>query len=86
MSDENKPGSNEVDFDKINLRKQIDEEREKFLAKGGLIKRYIPPFAITNFLSCDIFVPGEGSKPSKLGLVDTMPRKPRPEKKFGKKS
>lgn len=85
MSDENKPGSNEVDFDKLNLRKQIDQGRKTYLAMGGMIKKFIPPFAPTNFLVCDTFIPGEGSVPSKLGLVDTLKRKPRPEKKFGKK-
>lgn len=78
-------GFDENQFDKPSLRKEIDAKRVDYLAKGGTIKKYIPPFQEGNFYHCDTFVTGEGSSASKMGITDTMPRKPRPEKKFGKK-
>jgi len=78
-------GFDEAQFEKPAERKLIDKEREKYLSKGGTIKRLMPPFLPNNFLECDVFVPNEGSHQSAPGVKDTMSRTPRPEKKFGKK-
>jgi hypothetical protein len=79
-------GFNEDQFIKPSERKLIDEQRPIYLAKGGTIKRFIPPFKEDYFIHCDVFTPNVGSSQSKEGVTDTMKRIPRPEKKFGKKS
>ncbi len=71
--------------EKATERRLIDEQREVYHDKNGMTKKYIAPFTADNYYYCDIFIPGEGSIPSEEGLKDTMVRKPRPEKKFGKK-
>lgn len=87
MSDE-KPiiteGFDENQFGKPAERKEIDREREVYLASGGTIKRFIPPFMPENFIHCDTFTPGVGSTQSQIGVKDTKARVPRPEKKWKK--
>lgn len=65
--------------------KEIQEKIPAYLASGGTIKKIIITKGVISIIECDVFVPGEGSHPSALGLKDTKARKPRPEKKFGKK-
>lgn len=78
-------GFDEAQFEKPVERKLIDRERQIYLDKGGTIKKYIPPFVEDNYYECDIFIPGDCSIQSEPGIKDTMERKPRPEKKFGKR-
>jgi hypothetical protein len=82
---ENTDGFDEAQFEKPILRQEIDAKRKVYLAEGGKIHKFIPPFAPDYFVECDIFIPGVGSFASDTGLKDTKIRKPRPEKKFGKK-
>ncbi len=72
-------------FQKPDLRKEIDAKREIYLREGGMIRKYMTPIHEDNYLVCDGFKPGEGATMSALGLKDTKVRKPRPEKKFAKK-
>lgn len=74
---------NEEQFVKPSLRKLINKEREVYLDKGGMIKKFYPPYEPGNFYLCDVFIPDEGSIASEANLVDTMERIPRPTK--GKK-
>jgi hypothetical protein len=87
MSDLNSfdPVQFDIDGDKPVERQLIDAERAKYLAKGGTIKKIVPPYSKDSFYECDIYIPGEGSFQSSPGVKDTLVRKPRPEKKFGKK-
>lgn len=87
MSDEKivVDGFDETQFGKPTERKAIDDARKVYLAEGGTIKRFIPPFMPENFIHCDTFVAGEGSTQSQIGIKDTKVRIPRPEKKWQKK-
>lgn len=86
MTDTNNPtGFDEIQFEKPLLRKEIDEKRQVYLDEGGKIHKFIPPYAANYFVECDKFIPNVGSFASDVGLKDTKIRKPRPEKKFGKK-
>jgi hypothetical protein len=82
-------GFDEAQFEKPAHRREIDAKRQEYLAKGGTIKRFIPPFMPSNFYHCDAFEPGVGAYQTPDGLAkgikDTMERKPRPPKTFGKK-
>jgi hypothetical protein len=82
---ENTDGFDEGQFEKPILRAEIREKRKQYLAEGGKIHKFIPPFKVDYFVECDIFIEGVGSFASDTGLKDTKVRKPRPEKKFGKK-
>jgi hypothetical protein len=79
------PKQFDIDGDKPIERQLIDNGRKVYLAKGGTIKKIVPPYQPDSFYHCDIFVEGEGSKQSSPEVKDTMTRKPRPEKKFGKR-
>lgn len=70
---------------KTHDRAEIDREREIYHDKGGTTKKYFPPYDIEKYCHCDVFIPGEGSIQSEPDIKDTMVRKPRPEKKFGKR-
>lgn len=86
MSDIEIDNTDPYQFGKPRDRKEIDDKRGAYLASGGMIHKIIPPYGTTPIVvECDVFVPGEGSHPSAAGLKDTKVRKPRPEKKFGKK-
>lgn len=85
MTIENPTGFDEAQFEKPLLRREIDAKRQVYLAEGGKIHKYIPPFAKDYFIECDKFIPNVGSFASDTGLKDTKTRKPRPERKFGKK-
>lgn len=87
MSDLNifDPVQFEIDGDKPIERQLIDQKRAEYLAKGGTIKKIVPPFTAESFYHCDIFIEGAGSFQSSPEVKDTLVRKPRPEKKFGKK-
>jgi hypothetical protein len=65
--------------------KEIAKKIPEYLASGGTIKRITLEKGVSVVAECDVFVPGEGSYPSKLKVKDTKVRIPRPEKKFGKK-
>lgn len=79
-------GFDESQFEKPTQRRLIDVEREKYLAAGGTIKKYIPPYQEGHFYHCDVHQPHYGGLQSTPGVTDTLVRKPRPPKKFGKKS
>ena len=77
--------TDEYQFGKPMDRKEIEDKIPAYLASGGTIKRITIEKSVTIVSECDVFVPGVGSHPSKLGVKDTKVRVPRPEKKFGKK-
>lgn len=64
----------------------IDIEREKYFERGGTIKVIVPPYNSDDpkYYHADGFVPGEGAVQLSPDAKDTMVRKPRPPKKYGK--
>ena len=85
MTDVIEAPSDEYQFGKPQDRKEIQDKIPGYLASGGTIKRITIEKGVTMVSECDVFVPGEGSHASKLGVKDTKVRVPRPDKKFGKR-
>lgn len=77
--------ADEYQFGKPMDRKKIQDKIPAYLASGGTIKKITLVKGDYVVTECDVFVPGVGSHPSKLGVKDTKVRTARPEKKFGKK-
>jgi len=82
MTDVVESPTDEYQFGKPMDRKEIQDKIPEYLASGGTIKKITIEKGDTIVTECDVFVPGVGSHPSKLGVKDTKVRTARPEKKW----
>jgi len=82
MTDVIESPADEYQFGKPMDRKEIQDKIPAYLASGGTIKKITIEKGDTIVTECDVFVPGVGSHPSKLGVKDTKVRAARPEKKW----